>query len=114
LALKVPVTIRSSRTDLPLYETVGFVPDVDCPLAATHSTLWDVEEGRWRDGEWWQVTHRATGFYLGAKTFRDADEALAVIARCDPTFPAWQLVRAGVVDAAMLACRYKFRMAVAA
>ena len=110
--IRVPLTIRSDDVTRPPYETEGFVPDADCPLAAHLYAVWDEADSKWHDGVQWQITHRRTGFSLGKGTFRDRDEAIAVLMRCEPSFPAWQAVQAGVVDAAMLACRYKFRAAI--
>jgi hypothetical protein len=43
--------------------------------------------------------------------FATLSDAIATMHRCDPEYPAWHQVRAGVIDQAMLACRLKFKAA---
>lgn len=119
----VPVTLRSRTPDVPLFETHGYVPTLDSPLAVTRFALYDKLAEQWAQDEsdpGYMITHRPTGFYLGtglaeglaeagAVVWDTLPEAWAVLLRCDPSFPAWSI--ADKDEAARVACRTKFKWA---
>ena len=109
--MQVAVTVRSYDAEIPPLELIGHVPYADCPLAVTRRHHF--VDGAWAERDGYYITHRPVGFQLGKRVFDTVEAALAVIDRCDPTFPAWPLARGGTDDAATIACRYKFRVAAA-
>lgn len=109
ISVRVRIVSTQPGTPAPI-EVDGFVPDVASPLAVTPVATWSISSWTVHDGRW-QITHRATGLNLGGREFDTREAAMAVLVRCEPAFPAWAAVKAGVADAAMMACRYKFRVA---
>ena len=112
--IPVTVPIRSSDPDVLPGTVDGFVSFVESPLAVAPAMHFREVERDWvPTGAGWRVVHRATGFHLGGDhAWPTAEEAMAVLDRCDPRFPAWAAIQAGVVDAALVACRLLFRTAV--
>jgi hypothetical protein len=109
---KVPVTVRSDDSTVPLYQTVGFAPSEACPLAVTNVCTFDYDAGTWsEDITRWRVSHRPSGYHIGKLHWPTFDEAAAVLLACDPDFPAWPLATGAEDCAATIACRMKFRMA---
>jgi hypothetical protein len=114
MTASVHLVLRSHESDIPPFEVLGFVPFDDCPLAVTQQIYFDRLKRHWfpwdpDDG--YKITHRATGFNLGEKDrWFSVDEAMAVLMRCDPDFPGWQL--AGTNEAAKAACHLKFKWAI--
>jgi hypothetical protein len=110
----VVVSMRSSDSAVPRHDASGYVPFDESPLAVVHCTSYDRLRRKWRDYPQWQIAHRPTGFSIGALEFADLTAAINFLHALDPSFPAWQSVQWQVDDAAMVACRYKFRVALEA
>jgi len=109
------ITLRSDYKYAPPFEAQGFVPFDGSPLAVTHAASCDMTKKppTWSERRKWRITHVATGHRLGDAEWATAEEAMAVLLRCDPAFAAWRMVQAGVPDAALVACQVKFRSAMA-
>jgi hypothetical protein len=103
--------MRSQDEDVPRHDVSGYVPFGASPLAVVRCASFDRLRNVWRDFPEWQIVHRRTGFSVGALEFSDLAAGIAFLNALDPTFPAWQAVQWRVNDAAMTACRYKFRVA---
>lgn len=110
VTITIPVTIRTRDGAVPL--TIdGLAPFADCVLAVT--PVYDRTDYGWRKRKrgGFYITHCPTGYQLGKRIFETEEEALAVLERCDPTFPAWPL--AGDDNSvARMACHAKFRAAI--
>lgn len=109
----IPVSVRARDPEVAPLVTVGFAPVADSPIVVTHPARWNYATGEWSiDESMWQLTHVATGFCLSRRQWRHKKDALAVIERCDPTFPAWPVAFGSKDDPATVACFVKFRAAV--
>lgn len=102
-----------NRLRLPPYEIDGFVPFVGCPLAVSRDFEWDGDA--WQECEGWVISHVPTGYRLGEdKSWRTAEKAMAVLMRCNPSFPAWAFAKGGpATDSATRACWPLWRAAIA-
>lgn len=107
----VRVICRSHNAATPSLETGGYAPTADCVLAVTADAVFDNALQQWRGRSGWCITHRPSGFQLGSVVFDDLDDALAVLERCEPDFPAWKVATGQLGDAATIACAYKFKQA---
>lgn len=108
--LKVLVTIRSLDDDVPPHKIHGLAPTDDCALAVTRS--WTFTDEKWNERDRYMITHRPTGYSVSKREWSTQAEAIAVLERCDPLFPAWALaIGNSETDAATKACFAKFRNA---
>lgn len=104
--------ICGEDSDVPRLQVETFSGDVGDALYVTKNHVY--VDGKWAEREGWRITHAPTGKALGPNTLATRDEALALLARCDPEFPAWPLATDLPDCAATKACAYKFRVAVGA
>jgi hypothetical protein len=109
--IRVPVTLRSADTGAPTLDTEGVAPSDVCPLCVTRVAIFDYRVKKWVERDAWQITHRPTGFNLGKREWPTEAEAFAVLEKCDPTFPAWQIATGETGCAATVACKIKFKWA---
>lgn len=106
-ASRLPVPIASDDSTVPPYTADGLVPFPDSPLAVTRVHIHTNSVWAERDG--FCIAHRPTGLQLGSRRWSSEAEAMAVLLKCEPEFPAWPI--AGTNEGAKAACKFKFRMA---
>jgi len=109
----VTVTLESRAEDMDGLDVEGYVPFADCPIAVTPFYVRHHGDTMWEGTDKWCISQRRTGFNLGRETWNSKEDAMAVLLRCDPTFPAWPLATGADDCRATQACRVKFREALA-
>ena len=108
------ITISSTNPKLPPQIVDGFVPYEGAPLAVTPFYKWG--RARWIATDEWCISHIPTGRQVGTNEGHKWDtpqEAMVVLNKCRPDFPAWFVARGGIeTDAATQACHLIFKAAV--
>ena len=116
LLIRVPITVQPPREMMvggwpPPFLGEAFVPFAESPLAIMRVPIWSEIERKWDQPahRGWKIAHRKTGFGLKHFEWETADEAMAALMLCDPTYAAWALATGEEGDAATIACRIQFR-----
>lgn len=106
--IEARITTRSRNATIPpAVDRVAFVPFPGSPLAVANQVVWG--RARWKETNEWCIVHVPTGYQLGGAVWDTSEEAMAVLVRCDPSFPAWRAATGETNDSATIACRMKFK-----